>query len=106
MCVVVLLNFFEKKTDIMMSLFIFLLVKKRKEIQIFDKNSFRIFNTVVVCARKQSRGLVELFAHEWHEKGPKACSVIFYNMNQFFEHLVTFIIVTRGDCLPVKKLIV
>ena len=36
------------KQDIMMSRFTFLLVKKQKEIQIFDKNSFRIFTTVVL----------------------------------------------------------
>ena len=36
------------KQDIMMSRFTFLLVKKQKEIQIFVKNSFRIFTTVVL----------------------------------------------------------
>ena len=40
--------YFIKKQDIMMSRFTFLLVKKQKEIQIFDKNSFRIFTTVVL----------------------------------------------------------
>ena len=36
------------KQDIMMSRFTFLLVKKQKEIQIFDKNSFRISTKVVI----------------------------------------------------------